>query len=200
LGRAGQPARPSPVAPAALPQKLIVSFHSWESEAMREPGLIGIFTTASRVAVGISFLVLSASVLVQVLGRSVFHASPVWTEELTRFALLYLAAFGAGLSYRTGDMVNVDLVCEALPGRLPWILRLISALATAALCAVLIPPAWQYMSIGAMQTSPALTWRMDFVFASMSLLLVSVLVFALLRGVRMLTGASDGKPLSVEEL
>ena len=72
--------------------------------------------------------------LIQVLGRSFFHSSPVWTEELTRFALLYLAAFGAGLSYRTGDLVNVDMICEALPGRWPWLLRLVSAAATAALC------------------------------------------------------------------
>jgi TRAP-type transport system small permease protein len=167
---------------------------------MRDQGLIGIFTTASRVAVGIAFLLLSVSVIIQVAGRSLVHASPIWTEELTRFALLYLAAFGAGLSYRTGDLVNVDLICEALPGRLPWLLRLLSATATAVLCAILIPSAWQYMSIGALQTSPALTWRMDIIFASIPLLLVSILIFAALRAVRMLTGATDGRPVAAEEL
>lgn len=166
---------------------------------MREPGLIGLVTKACRAATGIAFLVLSASVLVQVLGRSVFRSSPVWTEELTRFALLYLAAFGVGLSYRTGDLVNVDLICEALPGRFPWILRLVSAIATVGLCAILIWPAWQYAAIGAMQTSPALTWRMDFVFACIPIMLVLLLVFSVLRVVRMLTGESDGRPVPAEE-
>jgi TRAP-type transport system small permease protein len=167
---------------------------------MRERGMIGIVVVASRVAVGIAFAVLSAAVIIQVLGRSVFSASPVWTEELTRFALLYLAAFGAGLSYRTGDLVNVDLVCEALPGRWPWTLRLVSAIATAGLCAALLPAAWRYTSIGAMQTSPALGWRMDLIHASVLVLLASLLLFSALRVVRMLTGVSDGKPLPAEEV
>jgi TRAP-type transport system small permease protein len=72
----------------------------------------------SRAMTGIAFAVLMASVLIQVVGRLIGN-SPVWTEELTRFALLFLAAFGAGLSLKTGDLVNVDLVCEALPGRWP---------------------------------------------------------------------------------
>lgn len=147
-----------------------------------------------RVCTGAAFLVLIASVMIQVLGRSVVHDSPVWTEELTRFALLYLTAFGAGLSYRTGDLVNVDLVCEALPGRLPWILRLVSAVLTALLAALLIMPAWTFTSIGVLQTSPALGWRMDFVHCSMLVLLASLLVFSLARVLAMLTGASSGLP------
>ena len=166
---------------------------------MGERGLVAVFHGAGRIATGIAFAVLSAAVLIQVLGR-LFGSSPVWTEELTRFALLYLAAFGAGLSYRTGDLVNVDLVCEAMPGRWPWMLRLVSAVATAALCAALIWPAWRYTAIGAMQTSPALGWRMNLVHASMLVLLVSLLVFALLRVIRMAKGTSDGTPLAATEV
>lgn len=148
----------------------------------------------SRAATGIAFLVLIAAVLIQVLGRSVFASSPVWTEELTRFALLYLAAFGVGLSFKSGDLVNVDLVCEALPGRLPWFLRLVSAIATAALCLFLIVPAWTYTAIGALQRSPALAWRMDFIHASILLCLLSLLLFSLARVGAMLAGLSDGLP------
>jgi TRAP-type transport system small permease protein len=167
---------------------------------MREPGAMGVVVSVSRAVVGIAFAVLSASVIIQVLGRTVLESSPVWTEELTRFALLYLAAFGAGLSYRTGDLVNVDIVCEALPGRWPWFLRLVSAIATSVLCVVLLYAAWRFTSIGAMQTSPALGWRMDFLHGSILVLLLSLLVFTLLRVVRMLTGASDGKPVASEEI
>jgi TRAP-type C4-dicarboxylate transport system permease small subunit len=161
---------------------------------------MGVVMSVSRAIVGIAFLVLSGSVIIQVLGRTVLESSPVWTEELTRFALLYLAALGAGLSYRTGDLVNVDIVCEALPGRWPRILRLVSAIATAALCAVLLYAAWRFTAIGAMQTSPALGWRMDFLHGSVLVLLLSLLLFSALRVVRMLTGASDGKPVAPEEI
>jgi TRAP-type C4-dicarboxylate transport system permease small subunit len=167
---------------------------------MRESGVMSVVMTASRAAVGTAFAVLSAAVIIQVLGRTVLDSSPVWTEELTRFALLYMAAFGTGLSYRTGDLVNVDIVCEALPGRWPWFLRLISATLTAALAGALVYAAWRFTTIGVMQTSPALGWRMDFVHASILVLLLSLLLFSLLRVVRMLRGTSDGKPLASEEI
>ena len=148
-----------------------------------------------RLASGLAFAVLAAAVLVQVLGRSGLMPAPVWTEELTRFALLYLAAAGAGLAFRTGDMVNVDLVSEALPGRGPWLMRLVSAVATLGFALVLIAPAWRFVSIGRMQTSPALEWRMDWVHASVLVLLVTLAVFAGVRVLGMLTGATDGLPV-----
>ncbi|WP_035273243.1 TRAP transporter small permease [Desulfogranum japonicum] len=140
-----------------------------------------LLTRMAEVLVGTSFLVLIVAVTIQVLGRSSLFDSPVWTEELTRFALLYLTAFGVGLSFIRGDLVNVDIICEALPRPLPWILRLISAIIVAGLSSVLISPAYTFTSIGKFQTSPALGWRMDFIHASVLVLLAFLLVFALIR-------------------
>lgn len=155
--------------------------------------LISFLTRISRLATGAAFAVLMAAVLIQIAGRLVGD-SPVWTEELTRYALLFLAAFGAGLSFRNGDLVNVDLFCESLPGEWPKRLRLISAAATALLCLILIGPAWKYTSIGVMQTSPALGWRMDFIHVSVLVLLASLAIFSLSRAIQILFGHSDGRP------
>lgn len=155
-------------------------------------------TSLAQWGVGLSFTVLIASVLLQVSGR-LTSVSFVWTEELTRFALLYMVAFGAGLSFRTGDLVNVDVICEYLPGRAPWVLRLIAALMTGGLAVYLLPPAWLYVSIGAMQTSPALGLRMDLVHLSIWLLLLFLAVFAALRALGMLSGAEEGLPIKAEE-
>lgn len=155
--------------------------------------ILALTESLMRLLTGLAFAVLIVAVLWQVIGR-ITGDSAVWTEELTRFALLFLVAFGTGLSLRTGDLVNVDLVCEALPGRLPWLLRLVSAILTAGLCLILIPGAWKYTAIGAMQTSPALGWRMDYIHASVLVLLVSLALFAALRAVAMIAGASDGRP------
>ncbi|WP_194247550.1 TRAP transporter small permease [Aliiruegeria sabulilitoris] len=150
------------------------------------------------IGVGVSFATLIVVVLIQVVGRTI-GSSPVWTEELTRFALLYLAAFGVGLSLRSGDLVNVDVVCENLPAPLPWVLRLVSAALTGALALILIPYSWKFTSIGKMQTSPALGLRMDMVHFTVTLLLVLLCVFALLRVVQMLFAGDDGIPLKQKE-
>jgi TRAP-type transport system small permease protein len=151
---------------------------------------------ACRFGTGLAFAVLIVAVTTQVLGRSVFHSSPPWTEELTRYAMLWMVACAAGLSFRSGDLVNVDILSEALPGRWPWLMRLVSALATVGLCGFLIYPAWRYTAIGARQTSPVLGVGMNLIHASILVLLILLLVFALMRIVAMLAGDSEGRPVA----
>jgi TRAP-type C4-dicarboxylate transport system permease small subunit len=160
--------------------------------------IIHLLTRIAQWGTGISFAVLIAAVMLQVVGRMTGLA-PVWTEELTRYALLFAVAFGAGLAFRTGDLVNVDVVCESLPGRAPWLLRLVSAVATAGLAIYLLPHAWRYVSIGRMQTSPALGVRMDVIHVTVWLMLLFLAAFAVLRVVGMLSGTEDGKPLKPHE-
>ncbi|MFT0547577.1 TRAP transporter small permease [Allopusillimonas ginsengisoli] len=156
--------------------------------------LLGIVDRFSRAMVGLAFFCMIVAVVIQLLGRNALFDAPVWTEELTRFGLLYLAAFGLGPSLRTGDLVNVDLFCESLSGRKPWLLRLLSSVLSAAMCIILIKPAWQFTSIGAMQSSPALGWRMDLIHVTMLIALISLLVYSLARIAGMLTGTTDGLP------
>ncbi|MFK7992633.1 MAG: TRAP transporter small permease [Granulosicoccus sp.] len=152
-----------------------------------ETAIVGV----SRLCLGLSFVVLIVAVLIQVLGR-MFAASPVWTEELTRFALLYLCAFGIGLAWRSGDLVNVDIVCESLPGQWPRRLRLVVALISCTLCGFLLVPAWKFVSIGAFQTSPAMSLQMTYVHLTVFILLASLAIFSLLRVLSMLFGKDDG--------
>ncbi|WP_339858290.1 TRAP transporter small permease [Thalassospira alkalitolerans] len=147
-----------------------------------------------RIGTGIAFGILIATVLTQVFSRTFLPDSPVWTEELTRHALLFLAAFGVGLSFRNGELVNVDIVCEMLPPRIQRALMFVSAGLTAAFCLVLLSPAWMFVSIGELQTSPALGVRMDFIHVTVFILLALLALFAVLRMIRVITGASDGKP------
>ncbi|MDV7141354.1 TRAP transporter small permease subunit [Tropicimonas sp. TH_r6] len=149
------------------------------------------------VGVALSFATLITVVLIQVVGRTI-GSSPVWTEELTRFALLYLAAFGVGLSFRSGDLVNVDVICDNLPSPLPWLLRLVSAVLTSGLALLLISHSWKFTSIGKMQTSPAVGVRMDMIHFTVTLLLVLLFVFSALRVIAMLMG-DDGLPLKQKE-
>ncbi|MBL4811067.1 MAG: TRAP transporter small permease [Rhodobacteraceae bacterium] len=155
--------------------------------------IIHILTRVARFGAGLAFSVLIGAVLIQVIGRT-FGRSPVWTEELTRFALLYLATFGAGLALKSGDLVNVDVVCEALPGRGPWRLRLISAVLTAGVCILLASHAVRFVAIGKFQTSPAMTLQMNYVHFSVLLMLALIAVFAVARIVGMLSGTDDGLP------
>ncbi|CTQ61371.1 TRAP transporter small permease [Roseibium album] len=143
-----------------------------------------------RIGVFVAFMVLILAVLTQVLGRTIGD-SPVWTEELTRFALIYMTALGVGLGLMSGDLVNVDIVCDTLPDPWPRILRLVASLATAFLAAILLPGAWKYVQIGLLQKSPAMGLQMSFIHFSVFLLFLLLLAFAMVRAVLTLLSADE---------
>jgi TRAP-type C4-dicarboxylate transport system permease small subunit len=146
-----------------------------------------------RIGTGAAFGVLICTVLIQVFSRTFLPSSPVWTEELTRHALLFMAAFGVGLSFRNGELVNVEIICDLLPLPVQRALMFISAVLTAGFCLILLSPAWMFVSIGVLQTSPALGVRMDFIHATVFILLAALCLFAVLRIIRIIAGVSDGK-------
>jgi TRAP-type C4-dicarboxylate transport system permease small subunit len=118
---------------------------------------------------------------VQVAARTFLPQSPVWTEELTRFALLYLAACGVGPALRTGELVNVDLVVSLFPPALQRALQMFAAAATAALGLMLIGPSLDFTAIGRLQTSPALEWPMNTIHVITLIVSASIALFALTR-------------------
>lgn len=158
-----------------------------------------LLSAISRAGVGIAFSILIAVVTLQIVTRSLGLYSPVWTEEASRYLLLYMTAFGVGLSLLTGELVNVDLLQEALSERVAWWMRLFSAALTALMGAVMILPAWKFTAIGAFQRSPSLRWTMDYVHASVLVLSILLFLFALSRVVAMLAGTDDGRAQPSEE-
>jgi TRAP-type C4-dicarboxylate transport system permease small subunit len=162
--------------------------------------LTRLLTVASRVAVGLSFFILIAVVTIQITTRTFDLPSYVWTEELSRYLLLYMTAFGIGLSLINGELVNVDMLQETVSESAAWWMRLFSAVATALLGLVMIAPAWKFTNIGAFQRAPSLRWTMDYIHASVLFLAILLFLFALLRVIGMLAGADDGRPQRPEEI
>ncbi|HHW33534.1 MAG TPA: TRAP transporter small permease subunit [Paracoccus solventivorans] len=152
-----------------------------------------------RAAMALVFFALIAVVTIQITTRTLGLYSPVWTEELSRYLLLYMTAFGIGLSLLSGDLVNVDLLQESVSESLAWWLRLLAAAATAVMGAVMILPAWKFTAIGALQRAPSLRIPMHYVHAAILLLAVLLFLFALLRVVGMIAGTEDGRPHFDEE-
>lgn len=162
--------------------------------------LLRFLSFACRAAVGLTFFALIVVVTIQITTRTFDLPSFVWTEELSRYLLLYMVAFGIGLSLMTGEFVAVDLLQEAVSEKAAWWMRLVATAATAILAAVMIWPAWRFVSIGAFQRSPSLRVTMDLVHASVFTLSVLLFLFAALRVVAMLAGADDGRPQRPEEI
>lgn len=141
-----------------------------------------------RLVVGLCFSVLLVAVVLQVISRLLLPNPPIWTEELSRFALLFCAAFGIGLALRSGDLVGVDLLTMMLPKRAKIVVELASCLVMVGFGLMLLSPAWSFVDIGSLQTSPALLWNMFWVHLSVLIAPVALVVAAVERMLRVLAG------------
>jgi len=156
--------------------------------------LLRLLVGVSRTVVLAAFAVIIVAVAVQIVSRTFLPQSPVWTEELTRFALLYLAAAGAGLALRSGDLVNVDIFVAGLPPAAGKAAAVLTGVATMVLAAAMFVPSLDFTAIGRLQTSPALDWPMSFMHAITSLAAGSLFIFALARVIEVLLAPARRDP------
>ena len=126
----------------------------------------------------ISFSIMILVVALQVFARFVLTQAPPWTEEASRICFIYLIAFGIGVAVRSDGMVKLDLHQRHADGVVYKLLQAVIHLVIAAFSVCLTVLSWQYAASGGFETSPSLGIPMSFVFASMVLLSVSIVIFS----------------------
>jgi TRAP-type C4-dicarboxylate transport system permease small subunit len=129
-----------------------------------------------RFAGAISALLVAAvftSVLVGVARRYLFGAPLVWIDELTVVLFIWGIFWTAAFVVPLREHVAFDLAFNALPGRARRALRAFSyALVGTALLAVL-PGSVNFIQFLWRERTPALQWRLDFVYACFALFIAA---------------------------
>lgn len=154
--------------------------------------MIGLLKQVERLIKGatcLAFAVMVTAVVVQVVARTFMSQPPIWTEETSRVALLYIMGLGVGASFLTGDLVNVDLALMVMPKGLRRFCEILSAGLVSAFGFLLVPGAWEFTVSGAMQTSPVLGIQMQYVFACVLFFSVLLGVFGLIKFIKILLNA-----------
>jgi TRAP-type C4-dicarboxylate transport system permease small subunit len=77
----------------------------------------------SAVCAGVLFVVNVGDILMGVFARYVFRSSPIWTEELARYTLVWMVMMAANPALRYGEHMQIDLLLKYFPARLNAILR-----------------------------------------------------------------------------
>lgn len=107
--------------------------------------LLSAALTICRYGTLAAFSVLIAVVTLQVLGRVPGFPSPAWTEEVARFALVYLVAFSCGIAVLRGELVNVDMFVAPLPLRARTVVERIADVIVCLFAVLIIRGAYDYV-------------------------------------------------------
>lgn len=105
-------------------------------------------------------------VIFQVFTRYVLNSPVAWTEELARFALIWLAFIGAGWVAFRGNHVTVRLGDDRLSPRARLWLDALAGVLALVICGALLWGAGDFLVTAGRTTSPALGWPMGWVYGA----------------------------------
>ena len=127
--------------------------------------------TIDRAMVGMVFLIVAAMVIVttlQVVFRVAFNAL-TWSEELSRYLLVWGTFFGATLAYKRGNHIAVTFIIDFFPTRLRVWFNVLTYLLSLAFFVIVAQQGLNMITMQVFQVSPALQMPMRYVYWSIPL-------------------------------
>lgn len=158
--------------------------------------LMAVALSLCRYGTLAAFSVLIAVVTIQVLGRVPGFPSPSWTEEVARFALVYLVAFSCGVAVLRGELVNVDLFVGPLPESVRRVIDRIVDLIILGFAVAIIPGAYDYVAGSIGERARSIDIPMVVIYVVTLIIPISLAFFSLAR----LFGFGQSAPASHGEL
>jgi TRAP-type C4-dicarboxylate transport system permease small subunit len=123
-------------------------------------------------AIGLLLAVMTAAVFTQVMVRFVLttvgiNISAAWTEELARYALIWIVFIGAGIGCRRRQLISLEFVVRALPPLPGQGLVHLGLLLCLGFFGLLISVGLAFMELGEVETSPVMQIPKAWVYAAM---------------------------------
>ena len=129
-----------------------------------------------RAAAAISALLVAAVFLCIVVGvvrRYVFGAPLVWIDELATVLFIWAIFWTGGLVVATREHVAFDLLLGALPPRAADRVWRGACLVVGVALLAALPKLWGFISFLWRERTPALQWRLDWVYACFALFIAA---------------------------
>lgn len=127
-------------------------------------------------------------VFLQVIFRFVLHASLPWSEELSRYILVWLSFLGAAIGVRKGAHIGVEVVVSLFPKTLKVAATLFVHAVSMVFFSLLIFYGWRILGVVGRQLSPAMEWSMAIPYSAICVGGALMFAYALEHAVDVATG------------
>ncbi len=147
-----------------------------------------------KVLVGIMLIIMTIVVTVQIIFRIFFDALS-YTEEMSRYLLVWSSLFAASVAYKQGAHIAVSFIVEQFKGKSRKMMSIIINLLSIIFFIIAINYSLQLINLQVFQTSPALLIPMRYIYLcipiSFSVMLFHGLVMLLGESIQLLKGVKS---------
>jgi TRAP-type C4-dicarboxylate transport system permease small subunit len=137
----------------------------------------------AKYLAGLLLAIMVAMILAQVFFRYVLNDSLAWTEELSKFAMVWIACLVSPWAYREHLNVSIDMFHEALPCLLKRIAEITITLLVMLICAIFFMQSLSFVMGGTTITASSVDVKlwvfylcMPFAFGSLFLVAAEKLI------------------------
>ena len=159
--------------------------------------LISLDKNAERWALLMFYVMLVATMAIEVLRREIFAYSSIWGEEIVRYSFIYLAWIGAAVAVKDRAHIRIDVLMHYVPPRVKALLYIFGDLVMFVVAVIALYWSWETVHVSAKFGSVSHGLRVSMVWFLMAVpagfaLMILRLVQSFLRDIRALR---DGKPV-----
>jgi TRAP-type transport system small permease protein len=158
-----------------------------------------IFVEANKWALILILAAMSAIVFANVTLRYTTNFSIVWAEEVARYLMVWMTFLGAGLALRTGGLVAITNLHDALSATPQRVMRLIVVLGLLAFFALMIWVGYSYALRMRFQMTPATRIPFSAIYAAMPIGFALMTVHLLLIARRLVRDNAFDRIAGVDE-
>ena len=149
--------------------------------------------TVMKVFVAGLMMLITALTFYQIVLRYGFNMAPSWSEELVRFAFVWLTFLAAGMGVRERIHIGIDAVVNMLPPVLQKAASIAVALIIVGFGFFLLITGAEITESTHFQASPALGLPMSYVYAGIPFMGVLMICFGL-NNIRLIVKGSGNAP------
>lgn len=145
----------------------------------RAKRLVDGLSSAVLLACNVVLVIMTGVIVMLVTTRNFMGFSYPWSEELTRYLLVWLSMLGAAVLLRRDDHIALDLLPNALPPKGRAALTLVLRLPVLAFLVLLLQQSWITAIARAMTQAPALGISISWAYAAIPVMALLMIVFGL---------------------
>lgn len=124
--------------------------------------------TATLWVIAVALAVMTVVVFAQVVFREMSASLP-WSEELSRYLMVYLTYLGVSVGVKRKSLIAVEFVTGKFPAKAQNAVEMVTNIACIICCAIIILYGMKLVGITMMQKSPALRIPMGIAYFSLVL-------------------------------
>jgi TRAP-type C4-dicarboxylate transport system permease small subunit len=122
-----------------------------------------------KIALAVLLTAMTIIVVVGIAARYILLVSIPWTEELSRYLMIWTGFVGFGVAYRKKELISVKLFVDRLPPHLLRIAFLVSDIACSIFLIIVVVYGIKLCVMNVYQVSPALRVSMAIIYAAIPL-------------------------------